>query len=164
MEKKNQITIEQLVLFVLNNSKPNMGIKKLNKLAFLTEFTYIFEKETPLTQANYAAIDMGPVINNYKALVKRLIKEKKIEKNNQVSQGLEDYLPKAKDGITDPDLIGLLRLILQRYENLNAKQLEALTHDLDSYNITVHENGGRMGAVIDKDLAFLDSSLSLTEI
>ena len=34
--------IKILVLFILNNCKPNMGVKKLNKLAFLLEFTYIF--------------------------------------------------------------------------------------------------------------------------
>lgn len=164
MSTRTPVTADQLILFILNNSKPNMGIKKLNKLAFLAEFTYLFEKETPLTQAEYAAIDMGPVINDYKDLMKRLVKEKKIVKNNQADKRLEDYLPKVKDNITNPELIAFLRTILRRYEDLNPKQLEDLTHNLDSYNITVHENDNKMGAIIDKDLAFLDYSLSLTDL
>ena len=39
---KAMITIEDLLLFILGHSSPNMGMKKLNKLAFFLEFTYIF--------------------------------------------------------------------------------------------------------------------------
>jgi len=32
---------------------------------------------------------------------------------------------------------------------------------LDSYNIIIHENEGKMGRIIDKDLAMLDYDLAL---
>ena len=70
---KEAIKIEDLLLFILGNSSPNMGIKKLNKLAFFLEFTYIFENDKKLTNADYAAIPMGPVINDYKVLIKKLV-------------------------------------------------------------------------------------------
>src|SRR3972149_6667716 len=78
MLKKPPLKIDDLILFILSNSNPNMGIKKLNKLAFLLEFTYLFEHETPLTGANYAALQMGPVIDDYKDLMKRKVKDKRI--------------------------------------------------------------------------------------
>jgi len=163
MNKKYKIGIEDLLLFILANSSPNMGVKKLNKLAFLLEFTYLFENEKPLTGASYAAITMGPVINDYKNLVSSMVKKKEIRKNGAADSGIEDYLPLKKPQI-DTALYAFLLTVLNRYKELSPKQLEDLTHGLDSYNITVHENDGKMGKIIDKDLALLDYSLSLTEL
>ena len=160
----NIIDIEDLLLFILGNSSPNMGIKKLNKLAFFLEFTYIFENDKKLTNAEYAAIPMGPVINDYKVLIKKLVESGKITKNEKADNGLEDYLPLVKGKELSPELRGFLLTVLNRYKDLSPKQLEDLSHGLDSYNITVHENGGEMGEIIDKDLALLDSSLSLTDL
>ena len=156
--------IEDLILFILENSKPNMGIKKLNKLAFLLEFAYLFEHQKPLTNADFAAIDMGPVINNYKALMERLTQEKKICRNEKADVGMDDYLPLERYKSKDVDTEAFLKMILEKYNKLSPKELETLTHGLDSYNITVHENGGAMGAIIDKDLALLDYSLSTDEL
>lgn len=136
-----------------------MGVKKLNKLAYLLEFTYIFENDRKLTDAEYAALPMGPVINDYKILLKKLVEEGKISKNEKAGDGLEDYLPLVKVKELSTELSGFLLTVLNRYKDLSPKQLEDLSHGLDSYNITVHENGGEMGKIIDKDLALLDSSL-----
>ncbi|OGC82209.1 MAG: hypothetical protein A2V81_00515 [Candidatus Abawacabacteria bacterium RBG_16_42_10] len=163
MLKKPPLKIDDLILFILSNSNPNMGIKKLNKLAFLLEFTYLFEHETPLTGANYAALQMGPVIDDYKDLMKRLVKEKKVCENDKADTGKSDYLPLKKPTI-DVDLASFLNAVLDKYKELSAKQLEDLTHGLDSYNITIHESNDKMGGVIDKDLALLDSSLSLDDL
>lgn len=160
----NILDIEDLLLFILSNSSPNMGIKKLNKLAFFLEFTYIFENDKNLTNAEYAALPMGPTINDYKILIKHLIKGGKITKNEKADNGLEDYLPLVKPKDLSPELTGFLLTVLNRYKDLSPKQLEDLSHGLDSYNITMHENGGVMGKIIDKDLALLDSSLSLTDL
>jgi uncharacterized phage-associated protein len=161
---KSIIDIEDLLLFILSHSSPNMGIKKLNKLAFFVEFTYIFENDKKLTNAEYAAIPMGPVINDYKILIQKLVKSGKISKNEKADAGLEDYLPLVKPKELSPELTGFLLTVLNRYKDLSPKQLEDISHGLDSYNITVHENKGDMGKIIDKDLALLDSSLSLTDL
>ena len=117
MRKKSLITTEQLVLFVLNNSKPNIGIKKVNKLAFLLEFTYIFEKQRPLTDGQYAAINMGPVINDYKSLMQMLKEKKVICVNDKADEGFDDYLPLVRDDISDTELVALLKTILKRQRN-----------------------------------------------
>lgn len=158
--KKPEITIQELILFVLENCKSNMGVKKLNKLAYLLEFSYIFEFEQALTDADFAAINMGPVINNYKDVLDQMKKKKQICINGQANNGVTDYLPLKRAKIEGP-LNTFLQTVLRKYKELNPKQLEDLTHGLDSYNITVYENGGQMGAVIDKDLGLLDDSLSL---
>ncbi len=161
---KPALKIEDLLLFILNNSNPNMGIKKLNKLAFFLEFTYIFENDRELTNAEYAALPMGPIVNNYKVLIADMVRRQQIIKNAKADPGLEDYLPTERSKEFAPELTGFLLTVLNRYKDLSPKQLEDLSHGLDSYNITVHENGGEMGKVIDKDLALLDSSLSLTSL
>ncbi len=141
-----------------------MGVKKLNKLAFFLEFTYIFENDKPLTGAQYAALPMGPVVDNYKLLLADMVKAGKIVKNEKADEGLEDYLPLSRAQEIDPEMTGFLLTVLNRYKDLSPKQLEDLSHGLDSYNITVHENEGEMGQVIDKDLALLDSSLALAAL
>lgn len=162
--KKPVIEISDLLLFILNHSNPNMGIKKLNKLAFFLEFTYLFENDRALTNAEYAAITMGPVVNDYKVLIADMVEAGKIVQNEKADQGLEDYLPVQREKEFDPELTGFLLTVLNRYKDLSPKQLEDLSHGLDSYNITVHENGGEMGKIIDKDLALLDSSLALSDL
>ena len=107
---------------------------------------------------------MGPVINDYKLLIQTLAHNGKIAKNEKAEDGLDDYLPLVKPKELSPELAGFLLTVLNRYKDLSPKQLEDLSHGLDSYNITVHENGGEMGKIIDKDLALLDSSLSLTDL
>lgn len=162
--EKPAIEIDDLLLFILNHSSPNMGIKKLNKLAFFLEFTYLFENDRALTNAEYAAITMGPVVNDYKVLIAQMVQAGQIVKNEKADPGLEDYLPVQREKEFDPELMGFLLTVLNRYKDLSPKQLEDLSHGLDSYNITVHENGGEMGKIIDKDLALLDSSLALSDL
>lgn len=161
---QSPLKIEDLLLFILANSRPNMGIKKLNKLAFFLEFTYLFEFDKPLTDAEYAAINMGPVINDYKNVIQRMKKGRLIERNTKIDGEIEDYLPLVKPATMSVELSSFLLQVLERYERLSPKQLEDLTHTLDSYNITVHENSGKMGGVIDKDLAMLDYDLSLIPV
>jgi len=158
------LKIEELILFILEHSRPNMGIKKLNKLAFFLEFTHLFEFDKPLTGQNYAAINMGPVIDNYKDLIVNMIKAGKIMPNTKADKGVEDYIPLEKLHGISIDLQSFLSQVLEKYEKLSAKQLEDLTHVLDSYNITIHENEGKMGKIIDKDLAMLDYDLALNGV
>lgn len=159
---KTPLRIEDLILFILENSRPNMGIKKLNKLAFFLEFTHLFEFDKPLTDSEYAAINMGPVINDYKNVIERMQQRNLIEKNTKAEAGIEDYLPLTKSENINTALYSFLLQVLERYERLNPKQLEDLSHALDSYNITIHENQDRMGAIINKDLAMLDYDLALS--
>ncbi len=164
MNNKEIIDIEELILFILEHSRPNMGIKKLNKLAYFLEFSYIFEFQKPLTNVEYAAINMGPVLNDYKDIIKKMLKKRKIYKNAEADEGLEDYLPLKKPNKLDTNLAAFLQQVLERYEKLSPKQLEDLSHGLDSYNITVHENKKKMGGTIDKDLGLLDYSLAVDDL
>ena len=77
-----------------------MGVKKLNKLAFLLEFTYIFDhfngnfsKNKQLTKTEFVALPMGPVIQDYKKLFQEMKTEKLIVQNTKADVGKIDYLP-----------------------------------------------------------------------
>ena len=164
LQMKTPLDIRQLILFVLDHCEPNMGVKKLNKLAFFLEFTYIFHHTTPLTEAKYAAINMGPVVDNYKDILADMVSREEITVNDRCHQGLTDYIPLQKSIVNDPAISNFLLQVLEKYKRLNPKQLEDLSHALDSYNITIHENSNNMGGIIDKDLAMLDYSLSLDAV
>ena len=164
--------IKNLVLFILNNCKPNMGVKKLNKLAFLLEFTYIFDhfngnfsKNKQLTKTEFVALPMGPVIQDYKKLFQEMKTEKLIVQNTKADVGKIDYLPLVNiDSEIDENKKNFLLRVLDKYKNLSAAQLQTYTHSLDSYGITISENDNRPGKIIDKELAHLDAILSLDNL
>ena len=61
-----QLTTEDLILHILNKLEPEKSDKiRLNKLAFFTEFAFLHRFNKPLSNAEYASIDLGPVIWNY---------------------------------------------------------------------------------------------------
>ena len=155
--------IDDLILFILEKSQRHIGVKKLNKLAFLLEFTHIFEFEKPLTSSKYAALPMGPVIDNYKQVFARMQKDGKIARNLKAPELMENYFPCGGGEEIEVKLASFLAQVLDRYQKLNSDQLEDLTHNLDSYNITMHQNQGKSGAIIDKDLGLLDYSLSISK-
>ena len=63
---------EDYVLYLLNHIKPERSdFWRLNKIAFLVEFAYLFFKEKALSNADYAAITHGPVINDYGDLLEK---------------------------------------------------------------------------------------------
>src|SRR3989344_2215438 len=72
-------SVEDYILYILNKLEPDKSDKiRLNKIAFFAEFAYLYFKGQPLSDARYAAIDNGPVINNYKEVLARMDKEGKI--------------------------------------------------------------------------------------
>ncbi len=149
-----------------------MGVKKLNKLAFLLEFTYIFDhfdgdfsKHKKLTKTNFVALPMGPVIQDYKELFQGMKKEKLIVQNTKADIGKIDYLPLVnRDFEIDENKKNFLLRVLDKYKNLSAAQLQNYTHSLDSYGITMSENNNKPGKIIDKELAHLDAILSLENL
>ena len=133
-----------------------MGVKKLNKLAFLLEFTYIFDhfngnfsKNKQLTKTEFVALPMGPVIQDYKKLFQEMKTEKLIVQNTKADVGKIDYLPLVNiDSEIDENKKNFLLRVLDKYKNLSAAQLQTYTHSLDSF---------LPGKIIDKELAHLDA-------
>src|SRR3990167_2792412 len=145
-----KISKEDLILYLLNKIEPEQATKiRLNKLAFFAEFGFIYRQQKELSDARYAAINYGPVIDGYKEGLAQMQRDKKIilDADNKhvrvlVSQTLSI---EAEDKEVLDDLI-------DKYAKFNDNELVGLSHSTDSYKITTN-NEKVMSWIIDKDLA-----------
>jgi hypothetical protein len=153
-ETKNKpiFNTEDYILYILNRLEPDKSDKiKLNKIAFFVEFAYFFNKEKALSDAQYAAIDKGAVIDSYDLILKKMQKEKKITIDGYIIRPLQ--FPKI-DVPEDASLF--IDPLIKKYSSLNNNELIGLSHDTDSWKITTN-NEQIMGNIIDKKLAFLET-------
>lgn len=143
---------KDFILYILNRIEPAKSDKiRLNKIAFFVEFAYIFYNNKDLSDANYAAIDNGPVINSYDAILKEMAKEKLIAINGFALRpltGSRTAVPK--------DVASFIESIIDKYSKLSKSELISLSHDTDSYKITT-DNEKKMGNIINKKLASLEA-------
>ena len=143
---------EDYILYILNHLQPEKSDKRnLNKIAFLVEFAYLYFKEKALTDAEYAAIDHGPVIDNYREILDKMEKKRLIK-----IDGYKIRLVASKMVKVSKEIDELAAPLIQRYSQMNAGELRALTHAMDSYLITT-KNERVMGHRIDKKLAGLET-------
>jgi len=143
---------KDFILFILNRIEPARSDKiRLNKIAFFVEFAYIFYNNRNLSNANYAAIDNGPVIDGYDKILKEMEKEKLININGFALR------PLASLKITVPiNISNFIESIIDKYSKLSKSELISLSHDTDSYKITT-DNEKKMGNIINKKLASLEA-------
>jgi len=153
-EKNNNFIFKtkDYILYILNRLEPATSDKiRLNKIAFFVEFAYLFYHNKSLSKAKYAAIDRGPVIDKYDLILKEMAKEKLVK--------IDGYKlrPLVSSGIIlSKDIENFIEAIVEKYSKLSRGELIVLSHETDSYKITV---GGerQMGKIIDKNLASLET-------
>ncbi len=143
---------KDFILYILNRIEPAKSDKiRLNKVAFFVEFAYIFYNNTDLSNAKYAAIDKGPVIDGYDTILKEMAKEKLIVINGFAIR------PLTSSRTTVPaDIANFIESIIDKYSKLSKSELISLSHDTDSYKITT-DNEKKMGKIINKKLASLEA-------
>jgi uncharacterized phage-associated protein len=144
---------QDYILYILNHLEPDKSdLWRLNKIAFLVEFAYLYFNESPLSKANYAAIDYGPVIDHYKDILKEMEKGGLIKvdgyKIRVISSDRVGNISDETKKFVDP--------LIKKYSEMTKGELKALSHSTDSYKITT-ENEKVMGRTIDKSLANLES-------
>lgn len=153
-KKANKLSQDDFILYLLNKIEPDQStLLRLNKLAFFTEFGFIYKQQKELSDAQYAAIDYGPVIDGYKNAITRLKKERKIILDKDGKHIRVLAAPVLKISEDDKAVIDEL---IAKYSTLNNNELIGLSHATDSYKITTN-NEKSMGKIIDKDLAYLES-------
>ena len=149
-----QFNTEDYVLYILKKIPYEKSTPLvINKIAFLTEFAYKFKTFKDLTDIEYAAIDYGPVINNYKKLFKKMSNEGKIE-----YIGEKHLSPKQDPQTETPEHIkAVIDQLIEHYSRMDVGELITLTHKTDSYIITTEGQKKIMSNIIDKDLTHLDT-------
>lgn len=159
MVNKNFIfNTEDFVLYILSQIPPEKSDKiRINKLAFFIEFAYFFYYEKEISKTLYAAINNGPIINNYKQILDKMEKAGLIQINNYT------IMPLNKPKQTPPkEIADFIETIINRYKHLSNQELINLSHSTDSYIITTkHEK--KMGNIIDKHYALLENFFDTVE-
>jgi len=149
-----KISKEDLILYLLSKIEPEKStLLRLNKLAFFAEFGFIYKQQKELSDAQYAAIDYGPIINDYRKILAKMEKDKKILIDNNGKHIRPLVSPVFMFSSEDKKILDTL---IEKYSQFNNNELIGLSHSTDSYKITTN-NEEIMGNVIDKDLAYLES-------
>lgn len=156
MEKKK---LYDIILYICNEIPPfKNGALKINKLVWFIESEYYRKHNTTITGVKFAAIDNGPVINDYKEYFKamhqeKLVKINKDDHNNWHFTPLRDSVLATLDDnqkLIVTEMVGKLK-------ELSAEALRDLSHK-DAYEITLAEANNVMGEIIDMDLVLLEST------
>lgn len=144
---------EDYILHLLNKIEPDRCTRiRINKVAFFTEFGYIFKtRKHTLSDADYAAINMGPVVNDYRQLLGQMATEGKIKLDGTFIRPLV-----SPSVVVPPDVETVIDPLIRKYSELSHDELISLAHETDSYKITT-DNDSRLGELIDKDLAQLET-------
>lgn len=149
---KPQLKKEDYILYILNHLEPEKSdFWCLNKIAFLVEFCYLYFKGSPLSNIEYAAIDHGPVIDEYKETFASMQKKGLIKIDGYKIRLIANEPVKVPEELAD-----FMNPLIRKYAQMTQGELKALTHATDSYKITTH-NEKFMGNIIDKDLARLET-------
>lgn len=152
--QNKKLTVEDLILYILNKLEPEKSDKiRVNKLAFFTEFAFLNRFNQPLSNAEYAGIDLGPVIDNYDAILKGM------QKDNLIKIDGYKIRPLASPSVQlSPEHGAFVDSIIEKYSVLSKNILIEISHLTDAYKITT-KNEEVMGNKIDKKLAILETFL-----
>lgn len=140
------------ILYLLNKMElAKVGKIRLNKLAFFVEFGYIFKTKKPLSETQFAGIDLGPVINDYRKILQSM------EQNGDIKIDGNRIIPLKMSSVEIPDEVKtVIDPLIEKFSAQTDRMLVGLSHLTDSYKITTN-NEKLMGKIIDKDLALLES-------
>ena len=153
-DKKLKLNKEDFILYILNKLEPDKSDKiRLNKLAFFVEFSYLLKYNSALSNIEYAAIDMGPVIDDYDLLLKNMKKEGLVKIDGYTVRPL-----KSPSVNIPSDMASFMDTVIDKYSKLTKTELIGLSHLTDSYKITTN-NERIMVKKIDKKLALLETFL-----
>lgn len=149
---KFKFTTEQYVAYILSKLEPAKSNRiRLMKVAFFVEFAYKAKYGKELSESKYAAINMGPVIDGYKIILDQMKSEGLI-----TFSGYNVLLTRAPKNNLPDEVACFIDPLIEKYSKLSDQELITLSHQTDSYKITT-DNETRMGGIIDKDLAALES-------
>ena len=143
---------KDFILYLLARIEPKRAdFMCLNKIAFFTEFYFKYKTGKDLSDSNYAAIDYGPVINNYRDCLTEMQEDGLVNLNGykiSLCSSTKQSVPEEVQNLIDP--------IIEKYTQLSNSELISLSHNTDSYKITTN-NEKVMSNLIDKDLALLET-------
>lgn len=145
---------KDFILFLLNNIEPGKAdLLRLNKVAFFVEFGFIYKNNQILSDAQYAALPKGPVIDEYKIILSEMEQAGDVKLDGNCIRPL-----RASQTELESSVELQLRQIISKYAPLTNEELIVLSHETDSYKITTENEKVTDGTrLIDKSLAHLEA-------
>lgn len=128
--------VANMIIYFSEKLKP--FIVKLNKLLFYSDFYHFKNFGNSISGAEYAAINLGPVPNNYKQLYLVLEQHNFFETEDVVfpDEGVgEKFIGKEsfKAELFEKDELNTLEIISKKFENLTGKQMVDLSHQEEGW-------------------------------
>jgi len=142
-----QEKVYQTILYFAEKIKP--WKTKLNKLLFYADFLYFKNYGYSISGLKYAAIDYGPVPDDYELLFtfgrkNKIIKAVHKEINDEAAG---DVIEPMKDAEFNPDLfeeseLKTLQVVLEKFKNVSSSQLVKMSHEEKAWteNYKKHPN------------------------
>lgn len=139
----NIAKIENVVIYFLQN--PFTYITRLNKLLFYSDFLNFSETGFSITGLRYAAIDKGPVPNNYNLLYSILEKEGAINCDNVVMKDYEfskyEPLKKFDKAIFKSKELEVLKRVLENFEYEKTAKIIDISHEEEGWKKNIKAKG-----------------------
>ncbi|MFA7361704.1 MAG: type II toxin-antitoxin system antitoxin SocA domain-containing protein [Candidatus Kapaibacterium sp.] len=135
--------IENAVIYFLQN--PYTYITRLNKLLFYSDFLSFSETGYSITGLRYAAIDNGPVPNNYNLLYSILEKEGAVNCDNVVMKDYEfskyEPLKKFDKEIFESEEIEIFKRVLRNFKFEKTSNIINLSHEEEGWKKNIKTKG-----------------------
>ncbi len=157
--KINPEKFESVLLYILKRcgSYPQVGKTVIYKLLYFSDFNYYELYEKFMTGESYRKIKRGPAPCNFKDIVNKMIKEKKLQKIETEYHNKKQvkYIP-----LKDPDLsvlnaqeIKIINDVISEFSPMNASQISAYSHGDMPWKATEDKE------IIDYELVFYRSPI-----
>ena len=133
--QKNMSKFKEVLLYILNSvgSRPNIGETVIYKLLYFMDFNFYEKYEEQLIGATYLKNSYGPTPVEFKKIVDEMLANQEIEKveSKYFSYPQTKYLPLRKPdlSILKANEIELINEVLNKFSNINAKQISEYSHN-----------------------------------
>ncbi|KPK73165.1 repressor protein [candidate division WOR_3 bacterium SM23_60] len=144
--QKNLRKFKEVLLYILNKvgSKPNIGETVIYKLLYFIDFDFYEKYEEQLIGATYKKNHYGPTPVEFEEIMKRMLKEKEIEKvqSKYFQYPQRKYLPLKKADLSHLKAheIELIDDVLNRLSDMNASDISNYSHN-DIPWVTTEDGG-----------------------
>ncbi len=157
---EKEIKLFDIILYICDQlPRFENGALKINKLIWFIESEFYRQHEKTITGVTFAAIDHGPIMNDYKVIFEKMKKNGLIDYTIHPITGRYLFTPQKKSDLDslNPSEKLVVEKMVNGLKSLNARALEVLSHK-DAYHITIDEHDGNMGAEIDMELTLLENN------
>lgn len=139
----NQTRKEALILHFAKETPLHLGVKKLAKLMYFTDFTAYELQKKSISGEIYKKYNYGPIPVNFYPILSDLKTKGFINYNPQP----EEYVPASIKPLANPDYslfteqeIQLIKTVTDKYRNSTASELENIAKNEPPYKMVEHDD------------------------